>query len=106
MTDEMKARATQLIADLGGNVDEIAASLKRLGIRGVPGDGCLCPIARYLLANGVNAVYIGPLWIEFEEEEIPERVVTPVTACQFITAFDEYPERYDALIGELEADHG
>ena len=49
-----KEEVLALLVELGSSADEIAAKLQSLGIRGNKGNCRSCPIAQYLVANGVE----------------------------------------------------
>ncbi len=45
---QLKKRSTELLADLGDSPREVAASLERAAVLGVPGSNRSCPIALYV----------------------------------------------------------
>jgi hypothetical protein len=79
----------ELLTRLGTTADEVAATLRDLGIRGQRFDGCDCPVARYLADHGhemaVGSVSAKSQW---------ERVLLPHPVAHFAMAFDQgaYPE--------------
>ncbi len=61
----LKKQTNGLLAELGGSPDEVAASLRRVGVAGVPKSNRSCAIAQYLTAvmggePGVRSVVVGP----------------------------------------------
>ena len=103
---KMKARTARLLTDLGGNLDEVAATLGRLGIRGVPGKPDRCPVARYLQANDIRVSYVSSLHAELGNPRSGVEVLMPDPAAEFICDFDETPQRYPNLIEDESAQDG
>ncbi len=48
MSADHEAALAELLAGLGDTPDAVADRLRALGIKGVQGDACFCPIARFL----------------------------------------------------------
>jgi|GEM_PF-3526109 len=99
---DVAAHARQLLESLGKRPEQVAATLARAGVRGVPGDARSCAVARFLGAvvacdpdiRGV-AVTASELvvlrrrwWVRPVTVELPEPV------REFVAAFDRgrYPE--------------
>lgn len=91
----------QALRALGGFRDEVASVLRRVGVKGIPGNACGCPVAVYvqrLLGDGTAIVdattvtvtrYLlveefGSVWTDHEriEADLPAPVAT------FVRAFD------------------
>jgi hypothetical protein len=80
---------------------EIAEKFKEMGIRGVPGDACNCPVAVYLsretelrIFTGIEDYFIASL---VNSEEILIDGFIPHNVKKFIKQFDhgKYPELVD-----------
>lgn len=92
-----RVQARRALRDLGRTKDEVAKSLAKAGIRGVPGNHRCCAVARYLVERGLERVTVnaGVVWRDGNgrRNEIAP-VDIPVAVHRFVTAFDlrEYPE--------------
>lgn len=94
------SKIEELLAGLGTNREEVMESLKKEGIKGEKGNGCRCPVARYLckklgielglLSVGSGDVLYGDPVVTCREPVA--RVPSPIS--YFIFAFDEghYPD--------------
>lgn len=88
------SRATELLAALGDNADQIAASLHAAGITGERGKCGTCPIAVYLLrsALGCHAVDVDgsvKLWFtDGDGVQHVEKLRMPEPIGDFVVAFD------------------
>lgn len=87
----------ELIAELPGTPDEIAAHLRELGIKGVKDDSRSCPIASYLIfllgARPDDFMVCGPCAHWYEDLRYHDPVL-PLHIRSFITRFDlgYYPD--------------
>lgn len=85
----------EALAALPETADGIAAHLTAKGVRGVPGDGCDCPISNYLTAYGFRRVWVTPAWMRaYPEPDVRQTVETPTRIADFVIRFDrgEFPE--------------
>ena len=94
----------EALAQLGTTSDEVAWSLRRLGIRGNKNSGATCPIANYLRPlfswfHSIDAVQIyqtySPTFGEDPEEDYVGVCSCPAPIDEFINRFDEdgdYPD--------------
>lgn len=97
MTADLETLARQLLADLGRTREEVATTLTRLGVTGIPGTPRYCPIARYLQGNGVPATYVSCIRVVWEGGPLSGvLVLDPVS--DFVTAFDDEPDDFPALV--------
>lgn len=77
-------RLERALAELGAlTPDGIADRMRALGIKGVPGDDCTCPIAEYLRRTDQRGVSVGG-WIITEDVYM----TTPAMIAEFIERFD------------------
>ncbi len=97
MTEAMQNHLNDLLAELGENVEAVAAELERREIRGVPGVPDACPIARYLKTRDVRVTYVSGMFIEV----LGESYDMPDTAGDFVGEFDEDPDRFATLVALL-----
>lgn len=83
--------ALEVLAELGGTAEAIAASLARLGVTGNRDSCSRCPIAIYLLDRlGLRDVAVSELEIElFLPDGDVETVETPKPIADFIVGFDD-----------------
>jgi hypothetical protein len=103
---QLKKQIGHLLADLGTSHGEVAASLQRAGIRGVPRNPGGCAIALYLGAvlgtdSRIQSVTVGTNCLKASTLQSTPfyfygtmLVPVPKPVGQFIAAFDEgcYPE--------------
>lgn len=81
-----------LLAALGGTADEVAASLRQLGVKGVPDDPDSCPLAQ-LMKLGVSTPIVSTRKIFWgPAHECSMHITAPLLA--FVIAFDRgaYPD--------------
>lgn len=80
----------QLLRDLGSDADVVAQSLRAKGIQGRKRVGCECPIAHYLLHQGVPQPIIAPDKVVYgpEEATVADEVLLPEAVKDFVFAFD------------------
>ena len=85
------------LASLGTTADEIAASLKALGIEGTPYDSCLCPLAVYLTQTTGIRVTVSEVCVTIRPEHEHFRTFM-LTRGQsvFVKRFDKC--KYPALL--------
>jgi hypothetical protein len=94
---ELRSQTTELLNGLGSTTDEVVTTLEQNGVRGIPGNGTQCAVARYLHAvmgadPGVREVIVGNHAVNVR----PSRrwwstcVVVPLSpiVCSFIQQFD------------------
>jgi hypothetical protein len=90
-----------LLETLGGNPDEIAATLRAAGITGTPKCTGRCPIARWLIVKA------GGWDVSVDSDDVILRTETGAYACTmppaagyFVTYFDAgfYPELVSAAV--------
>jgi len=82
---------------LGSTTDEIAATLLRLGHRGVQMVACRCPIASYLTAvMDASEVEASPASVRVHHLDFPfpVRGMVPTPVAAFMSRFDvgDYPD--------------
>ena len=88
------------LADLGGTPDEVAESLRRLGIKGKRKSGETCPLAYFIAAKFGDVVTYAEVdtcgvEIEIDRGNADLRWVDFASPCeQFVVRFDkgEYPD--------------
>ncbi len=88
-----RTRIQRLLIDLGNSPDEVATTLRLNGFVGVREEPCHCPIANYLLANGVKDVRVGTDLVEDDLDPLaPDTnrwtVQMPEAAGEFVATFD------------------
>lgn len=90
------------LKSLGTRGDEVAASLRRLRVKGIKMENTMCPISNALRAQFSNvAVSSGPYAITIYDALTKDEIMvsTPYYIADFIRQFDkgEYPEldRFD-----------
>lgn len=94
---ELRSQTTQLLNGLGSTTEDVVTTLEQSGVRGIPGNGTQCAVARYLHAvmgadPGVREVIVGNHAVNVR----PSRrwwstcVVVPLSpiVCSFIQQFD------------------
>ena len=95
-----QTRVLQLLHALGKTSGEVARSLAREGIIGVPDEPCLCPIARYLELNDVEMPFVSSMEIRAGGELLLVSDEVPDPVAEFIKAFDRFPWDYRDLLDE------
>jgi hypothetical protein len=94
---ELRSQTADLLTGLGSTTEEVVTTLEQSGVRGIPGNGTQCAVARYLHAvmgadPGVREVIVGNHAVNVR----PSRrwwstcVVVPLSpiVCSFIQQFD------------------
>ena len=92
----LKAQTTQLLKDLGTTSEVVAGKLEAAGVKGVPGSGTGCAIARYVNAVMASDPRLGPINVNNEAVTIfgrhwwtrPVIVPVPPPVRGFIVRFD------------------
>ena len=92
----LKAQTTQLLKDLGSTSEAVAGKLEAAGVKGVPGSGTGCAIARYVNAVMASDPRLGPINVNNEAVTIfgrhwwtrPVIVPVPPPVRGFIVRFD------------------
>ena len=92
----LKAQTTQLLKDLGSTSEVVAGKLEAAGVKGVPGSGTGCAIARYVNAVMASDPRLGPINVNNEAVTIfgrhwwtrPVIVPVPPPVRGFIVRFD------------------
>jgi hypothetical protein len=92
----LKAQTTQLLKDLGSTSEAVAGQLEAAGVKGVPGSGTGCAIARYVNAVMGSDPRLGPVNVNNEAVTIfgrhwwtrPVIVPVPPPVRGFIIRFD------------------
>jgi hypothetical protein len=92
----------RLLEQLGPSPAEVAATLARLGHKGIRLHGCDCPVANYLRANGVGEPEVDACWVydwtgpsrydadgDYDKEGSDNVVRPPNPVADFIEAFDK-----------------
>lgn len=80
---------------LGATANEVANSLRRLGIKGQRRIGRNCPIAKYLRLRGHDIIAATANFIHTSYDGTPPPTPTPRAVAYFILEFDNsnlYPE--------------
>lgn len=98
-SDEIRRRALDLLDELGGTEEAVAASLIERGIKGGRQQACGCPIYVYLDAAGVPVLVVDDALIGIAGS-LP--IDTPPAIAEFIHAFDD--DRYETwpeLVAEV-----
>ncbi len=98
-----KARIEDLLRQLGGTADEVAASLHTAGVTGIPDESHRCPVANYIRSCAPADARIradGEL-VCVRRGEVHVDVSTPDAVAEFIAWLDRgaYPD-LDAEAGE------
>lgn len=94
MSASLRLRVRELLADLGSNPDEVAATLRRLSITGYLRAPASCPVASYLN----NHIYHELLFVTpqnvYHQENIRIIAATPHAVSDFMERFDAggYPD--------------
>jgi hypothetical protein len=103
---QLKQQAGALLAELGRDPDEVAATLEAAGVRGDPRSNLSCAVALYLNASmgsdpRIRSVAVGPCTVLLDMAAPPGRrpagklqVQLPKAVRRFVAAFDarQYPE--------------
>ena len=102
MTD-IETRVRELLDALGSTTDQIAASLKAKGIKGLLGHGCSCPIYNYLVGEGVpvREVDSDQVTVEPPAPDAPLVLVDLTdSVSDFVWSFDlgRYPELVETAV--------
>ncbi len=92
----LRAETTRLLNDLGGSAEIVATKLESTGVKGVPGSGTGCAIARYVNAVMASDSRLGPITVSNEAVTIlgrhwwtpPVIVPVPLPVRSFIVRFD------------------
>ena len=92
----LRAETTRLLHDLGGSADEVATELETAGVKGIPGSGTGCAIARYVNAVMGSDPRLGPITVSNEAVTVlgrhwwtpPVIVPVPIPVRSFIVRFD------------------
>jgi hypothetical protein len=92
----LRAETTTLLNDLGGSAEAVATRLESTGVKGVPGSGTGCAIARYVNAVMASDPRLGPITVSNEAVTIlgrhwwtpPVIVPVPLPVRSFIVRFD------------------
>ena len=93
-TEKVIDTVRHLLAQLGSTADEVAASLRKQGITGKPGDVTADPIANYLRAHGVDSPEVDLEQVSLAAYEDPcgsngpISVDHPAPVRAFVIAFD------------------
>ena len=101
----LRAQTTELLNNLGPNAEAVAGRLESAGVKGVPGSGTGCAVARYVNAVMASDPRIGPINVNDEAVTIFGRhwwtrpVIVPVPAGvrSFILRFDRDEFRHLAV---------
>ena len=62
----LRAETTDLLQDLGPTADAVAVRLESAGVKGVPGSGTGCAVARYINAVMASDPRLGPITVSNE----------------------------------------
>src|SRR5262249_58672431 len=62
----LRAQTTVLLSNLGSNAEAVASQLEAAGVKGVPGSGTGCAIARYVNAVMASDPRLGPINVNNE----------------------------------------
>jgi hypothetical protein len=94
---ELRSQTSELLTGLGTTTDEVVTNLEQSGVRGIPGNGTQCAVARYLHAvmgadPGVREVIVGNHAVNVRPTKRwwSTCVVVPLSPiiCSFIQQFD------------------
>jgi hypothetical protein len=94
-----------LLSNLGSNAEAVAGQLESAGVKGVPGSGTGCAVARYINAVMASDPRIGPINVNDEAVTIfgrhwwtrPVIVPVPSPVRSFILRFDRDDFRHLAV---------
>jgi hypothetical protein len=92
----VRSQTSHLLKDLGPTADAVATHLETAGVKGVPGSGTGCAVARYLNAVMSSDSRLGPISVNNEAVTIfgrhwwtpPVVVAVPPPVRGFIVRFD------------------
>jgi hypothetical protein len=92
----LRSQTSELLKDLGSSADTVAGNLETAGVKGVPGSGTGCAVARYLNAVMASDPRLGPISVNNEAVTIfgrhwwtpPVVVAVPPPVRGFIVRFD------------------
>jgi len=98
--NENQTRVLQLLRDLGGTKEEVAATLGEQGITGIPDDPCLCPIVNYLEQNDIAVTSVSSMEIRAWGELLLVSDEVPEPVAEFINEFDAYPWDFRDLVNQ------
>jgi hypothetical protein len=101
----LRAQTTELLNKLGLNAEAVASQLESAGVKGVPGSGTGCAVARYVNAVMSSDPRIGPINVNDEAVTIfgrhwwtrPVIVPVPSPVRSFILRFDRDEFRHLAV---------
>ena len=101
----LRAQTTELLSHLGSNAEGVASQLESAGVKGVPGSGTGCAVARYVNAVMASDPRIGPINVNDEAVTIfgrhwwtrPVIVPVPAPVRSFILRFDRDEFRHLAV---------
>ena len=101
----LRAQTTELLSHLGSNAEGVASQLEAAGVKGVPGSGTGCAVARYVNAVMASDPRIGPINVNDEAVTIfgrhwwtrPVIVPVPAPVRSFILRFDRDEFRHLAV---------
>ena len=62
----LRAQTTELLSNLGSNAESVANKLESAGVKGVPGSGTGCAVARYVNAVMASDPRVGPINVNDE----------------------------------------
>jgi hypothetical protein len=97
MDDTTRTHITDLLDKLGDTSTDVAATLHRLGITGIPWDTKRCPVARYLQQHTGLPLHVDAGHIYRSGYFGIDEVVPPRAVNVFIAEFDAsfYPNLLD-----------
>jgi hypothetical protein len=98
----LRVQTTELLKDLGPTADGVAGRLESAGVKGVPGSGTGCAVARYINAVMASDSRVGPINVNNEAVTIfgrhwwtrPVIVPVPPPVRGFIIRFDREEFRH------------
>jgi hypothetical protein len=101
----LRSQTTELLHKLGSNAEAVAGQLESAGVKGVPGSGTGCAVARYVNAVMASDPRIGPINVNDEAVTIfgrhwwtrPVIVAVPPPVRSFILRFDRDEFRHLAV---------
>jgi hypothetical protein len=90
-----RARVVYLLEVLGDTEEQVAESLRRLGVTGQRGEVCGCPIFNYLKDAGIPIAAVRDHAVYLLDGT---RIELPTAVDEFIWFFDGYPEAWSFLV--------
>jgi hypothetical protein len=84
----------ELLDALGHTEDQVAESLRKLGVTGLRGEPCACPVFYYLKQAGIPVESVRT----FIHLTTGETVKMPSAVGVFVADFDAYPEAWPELV--------